>query len=692
MKTTASFKSFIGNYEVWDQSKKRGRSTRFQTCTFIFIALLLSSLLSAGAQTKRPFTVDDELNMVRIDSVLMSPDGRQVFYGKTELVWKKNSRKTTYYMMPADGGEPRQYIGDAGGGSFQFSPDGKYLSFTRRVEKDRQLYLMLTSGGEAVRYTSHRGGIGSYQWSRDGRNIFFSARETLSDEEQNEHDLGADPVFIDEGPNGKNEGNWNNLWVFDIAKKKERRITDEELLFRGFDVSPDGKRIVFSARRDDRINHPYRAELFIADVRTGKVTRLTNNNAPENGPKWAPDGKTFLYRAPSDKDYNLTGGYFWIMNPDTKEKRKYNHNVGSVRGAVWMLDGKSILFNESRRTNSNLYRMDIETGEVTAVTDVTGSFRAIAFSKDRKKMVYSFSNFTLPSDIYVSPVGDLKPVRLTNANQWINEEILLAKSDVIRWKSKGGMEIEGVFSLPGNYREGTQIPLILFVHGGPAGHFSNSFRADFHMYTGLGYAVLGPNVRGSDAYGDEILRGLIGEVGNGEFRDQMNGIDYIIKQGYIDSDQLGIRGWSWGGVSSGYTITQTDRFKAASIGAGVTNWAAEVGPGFSYDVGLWYIGGKPWDNRKEWVKRSSITHVKNVEKTATLFLHGGEDQTSSVGQSLMYFSALKDIGKVPVRYIKFPRQGHGVSEPRLSRILNIEEIKWMQKYICGIDWEPWKRK
>ncbi len=675
-----------------NQFKDKHRSSRLQAGIVTFVILLFFQIMNVSAQTRRPFTVDDGLNMVRIGSVLMSPDGRHVFYSKTELDWDKNSRKTTYYMVSADGGEPRQYIGDAGGGSFQFSPDGKYLSFTRKAKKYRQIYLMLISGGEAVQYTSHRGGISSYQWSKDSKKIFFSAGEMMSDEEQKEYDLGADPIFIDEGPNGKNKGSWNNLWVFDIATKKERRITNEELLFRGFDVSPDGKRIVFSARRDDRINYPYRAELFITDVGTGKVTRLTNNNAPENGPKWAPDGKTFLYRAPSDKDYNLTGGYFWIMNPDTKEKRKYDHNVGSTRSAVWMPDGKSILFNESRRTNSNLYRMDIKTGEVTAVTDETGNFRAVAFSKDRKKMVYSFGDFTTPNDIYVSPVDDYKPVRLTNANPWIKKEILLAKSDIIRWKSKGGMEIEGVFSLPGNYREGTRIPLILFVHGGPPGHFSNSFRTDFHMYTGLGYAVLGPNVRGSDAYGDKILRGLIGEVGDGEFHDQMNGIDYVIKKGYVDPDQLGIRGWSWGGVSSGYTITQTDRFKAASVGAGVTNWAAEVGPGFSFDVGLWYIGGKPWTNRKEWVKRSSITHVTNVTKTATLFLHGGDDQTSSVGQSLMYFSALKDIGKVPVRYIKFPRQGHGVREPRLSRILNIEEIKWMQKYVRGIEWEPWKRK
>jgi dipeptidyl aminopeptidase/acylaminoacyl peptidase len=663
--------------------------------TFNYCILAICFLLTSAFAQKdalRPFTVDDDLNMVRIGDVLISPDGKQVFYSKSELEWDKNKRKLTYYMIPAEGGTPQLYIGEAGGSSFQFSPDGKYLSFTRKFEKKEQLYLVPTSGGEAVRLTNHRGGIGFYQWSKDEKKIFFSAKETLSDEEQKEFDLGADPIFIDEGPNGKNHGAWINLWEFDLAERKERRITNENLLYEGFDVSPDGSRIVFTARRENRVNYPFLAELYLAEVETGKVTRLTNNEAPEENPVWAPDGKTFMYRAPSDKDYYLTQGYFWIMNPDSKEVKKLDYNVGLVGKIFWTPDCKSILFVEYRGVNSNLYKLNIASGDAAALTNVTGSLISLTFSKDMKKMVYSFTNFTTPHDIYVSPVKKFKPVRLTDANPWLKKELLLGDFQLLHWKSRDEMEIEGVFALPGDYQKGTRIPLMLFVHGGPAAHFENLFRSDFHIYTGLGYAVLAPNVRGSLAYGDELLRGLIGEVGDGEFIDQMTGVDHVIELGYVDPDQLGIRGWSWGGVSSGYTITQTDRFKAASVGAGVTNWAAEVGPGFSYDVGLWYIGGKPWTNREEWVEHSSITHVTNVTKTATLFLHGGKDQTSSVNQSLMYFSALKDIGKVPVRYIKFPRQGHGVREPRLSRILDIEEIKWMQKYIRGIDWEPWKRK
>jgi dipeptidyl aminopeptidase/acylaminoacyl peptidase len=239
-----------------------------------------------------------------------------------------------------------------------------------------------------------------------------------------------------------------------------------------------------------------------------------------------------------------------------------------------------------------------------------------------------------------------------------------------------------MFYMPVNHKKGKKVPLIVHIHGGPAGVTENSFRPELQVFCGLGYAVLGPNYRGSTGYGDKILRGLMGEVGDGEHADIMSGVDYVIANYDIDPERMGVRGWSWGGVSTGYLVTHVHRFKAAVAGAGVYNWAAECGPGYSYDVNLWYIGGTPWDNPQEWAERSAITYAKNV-KTPLLLLHGGSDTVSSVNQSLMYFTALRDIGKIPVRYIKFPRQGHGIDEPRLERIRRMEEIRWFKKYIKG---------
>ena len=249
--------------------------------------------------------------------------------------------------------------------------------------------------------------------------------------------------------------------------------------------------------------------------------------------------------------------------------------------------------------------------------------------------------------------------------------------------------------LPGGYIAGTQAPLILNIHGGPAGSFTNSFRASYHVYAGLGYVSLSANVRGSSGYTDFLREGNTfakkDGIGLGDYWDLMNGIDFVIKQGYVDPDKMGLKGWSYGGILGGWTITQTDRFKAASIGAGVYDWTSEYGPGFNYDVRLWHIGGTPWDNPKGYRHQSALTHVANIT-TPTLLIHGINDRTDTEQQSMMLFTAIKDNGKAPVRYIKAPREPHGFREPRHQRTRDIVEIKWMQKHILGLDWKPWERK
>jgi dipeptidyl aminopeptidase/acylaminoacyl peptidase len=300
--------------------------------------------------------------------------------------------------------------------------------------------------------------------------------------------------------------------------------------------------------------------------------------------------------------------------------------------------------------------------------------------------VYSFQDFTTPPDLFISNLGATDSHRLTDLNPWVQESLMLSSGRLLRWSSKGDTTIEGVF-FPALTSSTDRAPLIVEIHGGPAWLIPNSFRHDFQILAGLGFAVLAPNVRGSTGYGDDLLRGLMGEVGEGEFVDIMTGVDFVIAEENIDPDRLGVRGWSWGGVSTSYVVTQTDRFKAASIGGMVGNWAAETGPGFNFDVSLWYIGGWPWENPEEWAKRSSITHVENVS-TPSIIFHGGKDETSSVGQSLMYYTALREIGKAPVKYMRFPREGHGIDEPRHIRRLETEEIIWFMKYIRGEDWRP----
>ncbi|KPK56800.1 MAG: hypothetical protein AMS21_12415 [Gemmatimonas sp. SG8_38_2] len=624
------------------------------------LTVLFLAVLAAGASAQepdlRPMTTDDGLNMVRVSNPLLSPDGRWVLYQQSQLDWKENKRKNVYYMAPAGGGEAFQYIGEAGGSDPQFSPDGKYLSFKREAEKKQQLFLMRTGGGEAVQLTEQKTSIGDHKWASDSRSIFFVADEPKSEEEEKRHKDGYDAIIVDEGPNGQQAGSWSNIWVIGIEDKEEQKLTDDEHLIGDFDVAPDGRRILFTARTENRRNQRNLSEIFLLDISDSTKTRLTDNRSPENEVLWGPDGSQFLFLAPGNSDWDLRQGKIWILNLETGDVRSVSDAFeGRISDPVWTPDGHTILFTGRHRTNSNVFSVDARSGTLEQLTDVIGSVSVGSYSTDRSVMAYTFQDFDTPPDIFTSPTRQVEPTRITHANPWVDSTLALARAEVVQWESSDGLEIEGILVLPADYERGTRMPLLLHVHGGPAGAFTNIFRYSYHVWAGLGYAQLLPNVRGSSGYSDEFLRGNMNDIGGGDYQDLMTGVDYVIEQGYVEPDTLGIRGWSYGGILGGWTITQTNRFRGASLGAMVSDWTSEYGPGFNHDVRLWYIGGTPWENPEAFRQMSALTHVANV-------------------------------------YIKFPREPHGFREPRHQRTRDIEEIKWIQKYVRGIDWTPWERE
>ena len=655
------------------------------------LTLLIVFVLAVpvAGQERRAMTTDDGLDMVQVGGAMISPDGSWVLFSKSELNWEENERETTWWRVSAEGGEPYRYIGDDGGGNFQFSPDGSRLAFTRSVDDESQLFLLPTTGGEAVQLSEHETSIGSYAWSEDGSKIIFVATEPRTDEEEEAREAGYDAIFVDEGPNGQQSGNWNNLWLIEVESGAERRLTDTDHRIGSFSVAPNGDRILFTSRIENRRNQQNLSEIQLLEVEAGTIRQLTDNSAPEGRLSWAPDGRSFAYTARTDGEWELLLDKIWVMDPDGGDRRivsgAFDGNIGNF---VWAPDASAILFSGLHGTNNNLYRINLGSDSVEQITSSAGSLAPSSFSRDRAKMAYVFQDFDTPADIWVGPTDGTGAVQLTDVNPTITDELVLGQGEVIRWESRDGTEIEGILMLPAEYQSGV-LPLLLHIHGGPAGVFRNSFSASNHVWAGLGYAQLFPNVRGSSGYDDDLLRGNLRDIGSGDYEDLMTGVDELISRGIADPDKLGLRGWSYGGILGGWTITQTDRFKGASVGAMVSDWTSEYGPGFNHDVRLWYIGGTPWDNTDEWRERSALTHVANVT-TPTLVLHGINDRTDTEPQSMMFFQALKDQGKI-TRYIRFPREPHGFQEPRHQRTRDVEEIRWIQKYVRNIEWTPWER-
>lgn len=652
----------------------------------ILFFLALSSLLFAQEGKKRAMTVDDVLNMVRVGNPQLSPDGKWILFTKTTLNWEKNKWVSKLFMIPATGGEAFQYTAEEGDRSPQWSPDGKYIAFLRRgkgKKKYSQIWLIRTTGGEAFQLTKHKASIISFKWTKDGKKIVFLSPDPVDPEVEKKMKQGDDVIYVDEGPNGQYRGSWSNLWVVDVKTKEIKPITKEKMRVQGFDVSPKGDKIVFVRRLENHRNEMYRAEICIVDIKGGKITQLTHNQAPEMGVSFSPDGEHIAYLAPDDKTWKLANDKIWLLNINTGKYRMLSGRFeGNISWYRFSPDGSKVFFNGLQCTASNLYELDVASGRIRKLTNFTGVARIASMTPDGKRFAYTYSDYKTPPDIWVADLPSAKPIRITDANPWIRKEIALADMKIIHWKSKDGLKIEGLLYLPAGKKG--KLPLILNVHGGPAGVFTNRFNGEYQVYTGLGYAMLCPNVRGSSGYTDKFLRGNMHDIGGGDYWDLMTGVDYVIKKGIADPDKLGIRGWSYGGILSGWTITKTNRFKAASLGAMVCDWRSEYGQGFNYDVKLWYIGGTPWDNPDGYLKHSSYTYIKNV-KTPSIIFHGERDITDTIQQSMNYHNALRELG-VPVRFIRFPREPHGIREPHHRRILMVEEIAWMQKYIRGIKW------
>ena len=658
----------------------------------LFHLLFLTLLVSSAFAQKRAMTTDDTLNMDRLGSSMISPDGNSVIYGKSTLNWEENKRDTKYYYIPADSGAVYQYIGEAGGSDLKYSPDGKYISLKRSVDDKQQLFLLPTTGGEAVQLTKHKSSVKSYEWGSDGKAIYFEADVPKTSEEEKEYKAGYDQLFVDEPPHGQTEGSWSNIWKFDIDSKEETKLTSGDLIVGSFAISPNQERIVYTARFENRRNQQYMSEIFLLEVGDSTAVQLTDNEVPEGGMNWLPDNQHILYSAAHDEQWELRQSKLWRMDVDSKEYEMVSGNFnGNMRSYYITPDGNQVYFSGTVKTDTNIFSLNLENGSVRRLTNRRGTVNIVDMNKNRDKVLFTYENVQTPDDLFTASVRNLPDQsRLTDLNPFVCDSLILADYDVVQWDSYDGLEIEGMKYMPQEVSQDGSAPFLLHIHGGPAGVFTNSFSPQYHVWAGLGYVQLAPNVRGSTAYGDEFLRGNMNDIGGGDYEDLMSGVDMLVEQNWIDDEHMAVRGWSYGGILGGTTITKTDRFKAASLGAGVFDWSSEYAMGFNHDVRLWYIGGEPWTNAEEYRDRSAATHALNVS-TPTLFLHGSNDRVDTPQQSLIFFTYLKDIGEVDTRYIEFKREGHGIREPRNQRVRDVEEIRWIQKYARGLDWEPWER-
>jgi len=642
----------------------------------------------AHAQDRRAMTFEDIARMRALSDVRLSPDGKSISYTLQSFDLAGNTVDTDLWLVPAAGGAPRRLTNspkkDRAG---EWSPDGQRLAFISERGGPPQLWLLPLGGGDAEQLTTLKGAVISATWSPDGTQLAVVATQPPTEEEEKAAKGGDDAVTVD--LNLKH----TRLWLVNAATKATR-----ELVARDWDVfdpqwSPDGKTIAFRLFPSMRADDNHRGDIWLVDVASGNARRFSQNAGNDASPRWSPDGQSIA----------------WLMRPADRPMIAQDHLViaplsgGAPReviapsfllppGAVtWSRDGKTLYFLTQCGTTTELYSVPASGGVPKGMTKFQGVLGGlfgtdgVSFNADESRFATVTSTASSPYEISMFDAASGTPTTLTSHNAF-TKEFTLGSTEVVRWKSTDGFEVEGLLVYPVGYKAGQKVPLHTVVHGGPSGAWLQSFSGDWysnaaHVWAAKGWALFYPNPRGSTGYGEKFLLANVKDWGGGDYRDIQTGIDALVKRGIADPDKLVQSGWSYGGYMTAWTLTQTNRFKAVMVGAGLTNMISMYSTNDLQTLLEGYFGGEPWDVKQQFERASAMTYIKNA-RTPTLILHGQADTRVPIGQAQELYQGLKK-NEVPVELVFFPREPHGLQEPRHMVDKLKREYAFLTRYALG---------
>src|ERR1041385_4964091 len=629
---------------------------------------------------KKLLTAMDLLRINGVSNPRISPDGSRVAYTVSEVKMEKDKEwktVTQIWVVPANGGKARQYTrGDKSASQPEWSPDGSMIAFLTDREKDgeRQVWMMLADGGEAWAVTSHKGGVSGFHFSPDGKRLVLTATDQPSKDEEDRKKLKDDTMVIDR------DIKMTHLWLFDLDKREEKRLTEGNYTVSDPQWSPDGTRITYTTRPTPRADDGALSDVWVVTVASGEKTKIAGEPGAADNARWSPDGKWIAFTGTPDRDPGPSTSFLYLYpaagGTPKQLSPKFDLSVGTP---VWSRDGKTIYFSTNVLEAIELYSADVATGAVKQLTTRGITTGISEISNDGKTIVGTLNSATQPTEIYVSNMdfGSIKP--LTNHNSWL-ADYSLGQTEVVKWKSKDGTPVEGLLTKPVGYQAGSKVPLLLNPHGGPTGASINNFNGTIQVLAANGFAVLQPNFRGSTGKGLAFSQANKNTWGKGDYEDCMSGVDAMVASGLADPDRLGAFGWSYGGYMTFWIDTQTDRFKAISPGAGLTNIYSMYSQTDIHRYLNWFYTDKaPWQNQDLYWDRSPMKYVNNV-KTPTMIMHGQVDTRVPIAQAQEFYQALVEL-KVPVEFVVYPRENHGFTEPRHQMDRVRRYVRFFAKYL-----------
>ncbi len=651
----------------------------------VLVVMLLFVVASSRAQ-QQTLTPEMVVSLKTISAVMIDPTGKNVAFvlrtprGAAE---ETGSAYTELCVIPAAGGNARQFTHrPSGASSPQWSPEGKWIYFqSQRKETDEhaEVYRIALDGGEAEQVTHSGNGVRQYALSPDGKWIAYTMTDAQTPVEKEAAQKGEDVQVV-----GK-EIKHHRLYVQGLNSSEARRITAEMSVWE-FEWSPDASELVIQASATSRTDDSYMFKKLYVVPRegTGAPRILTETNGKLGAMAWSPDGKNIAFLAGVDSSDPTNGSILVVPAQGGAAKNLSDNFEGTVSSVDW-LNASTLIFSATERSHTTLNTMPATGGSPTRVISSSYALGSAAvLANDGKTFALALNTNNHPNEAFAGNLATKKLVRLTHSNPEL-DNMHFSGAREIAWKAKDGLEITGLLMLPHDYQTSKKYPCIVQVHGGPESAYVEGWTTSYVTWSELlaarGYVVFSPNYRGSAGRGVAFAKADHKDLGGREFEDVIDGVDYLVQQGYVDPGAVGIGGFSYGGYFSAWAATRyTERFKAASMGAGIADWISFTGTSdIPYENSMVHWNLEVYKNMPLVWERSPMAHLEKSQ-TALLISHGDKDDRVPLGQGWEIYTALKLLGKT-VEFDIYPREAHGWAE-RNHQLYSIKRnLEWFDEYV-----------
>ena len=652
----------------------------------VIIFALTAGLIFAQSN-KKPFQLKDIQKLVNISDTQISPDGSRIAVIISRPDWKEDKSKQEIDLVNTVDGSIRSITYKRENiSNLKWSPDGKSLAFISKDSETKkpQIYIMPMNGGDPVCITKSKTGVSEFSWNPDGNKIAFVAQDTIPNPKEIKHHEDAFKVTDNNYTVRAMVQPWH-LWIVpanggkskQLTKGPESISTDQETIS-PVAWSPDGKSIIFQQFPDVWEGNGWHSKLAEVDTNGGEVKEVIQDQG-SGYPGYAPVSKVLAFMRPRNGDQNNGNAVYVDSNNEIKDATKdLARNINSY---IWMPDGKSLLLTGEKGTKSVIWNQPLDgNAKKLDLGNICVNSGSLSISKNG---VVAFTGITSthPVELYMMSSIDGKPKILTHFNNFV-DSLLIGKTEGINWNGPDGFDEDGVLTYPVDYKDGNKYPMVLVIHGGPEGASTIRFSPLAQLFSAKGFFVFQPNYRGSINLGDKYQHAIFRNTGKGPGEDVMAGIKKVEQLGIIDTNRIGITGWSYGGyMTSWLNGYYPDKWKAAVEGAALNDWVMDYTIAFYQTGDIYFFGGSPWVKKywDIWRDQSPIVLARNV-KAPTLIMGDIGDPNVPIVNSYEMYHALKDNG-VNTEFYAYPADTHFPHDIVRTTDIYKRWIDWIVKYV-----------